>query len=199
MSNTKDYSKKIHQILNLVDMGKIYQALDSAKQVLSQEPNNPNLQSCCAGIFIDCGSALKDIESIKLGITLIEGILKKNEIQSSLDRVILDYNLSNGYAELASLYQHTGSNEAMLEAFQKKKQLLQGILLDKENLPDELLPNAIKIVKNLSGISDNTAGSTHYYKDTLSFPWEKDTGLTKWRFLTKIGQHIFGKYIKKKK
>jgi hypothetical protein len=23
--------------------------------------------------------------------------------------------------------------------------------------------------------------------------------LTKWRFLTKIGQHIFGKYIKKKK
>lgn len=61
------------------------------------------------------------------------------------------------------------------------------------------LPKAIKIVKNLSGISDNTAGSTHYYKDTLSFPWEKDTGLTKWRFLTKIGQHIFGKYIKKKK
>lgn len=61
------------------------------------------------------------------------------------------------------------------------------------------LPKAIKIVKNLSGISDNTAGATHYYKDTLSFPWDKDTGLTKWRFLTKIGQHIFGKYIKKKK
>jgi tetratricopeptide (TPR) repeat protein len=167
MSNTKDYSKKIHQILNLVDMGKIYQALDSAKQVLSQEPNNPNLQSCCAGIFIDCGSALKDIESIKLGITLIEGILKKNEIQSSLDRVILDYNLSNGYAELASLYQHTGSNEAMLEAFQKQKQLLQGILLDKENLPDELLPNAINNYANLLDHLGRTVEAVDHYYECL--------------------------------
>ncbi len=60
------------------------------------------------------------------------------------------------------------------------------------------IPEAIKIVKNLSGISDNTKGATHYYKNTLSFPWKKDTGLTKWQFITNIGKHIFGKYIKKK-
>lgn len=61
------------------------------------------------------------------------------------------------------------------------------------------IPTAIKIVKNLSSINDITNGSTHYYKDTLTFPWSKDTGLTKWEFMTKIGQHIFGKYVKKKK
>jgi len=61
------------------------------------------------------------------------------------------------------------------------------------------IPTAIKIVKNLPSVDDITNGSTHYYKDTLTFPWSKDTGLTKWKYITKIGQHIFGKYIKKKK
>jgi hypothetical protein len=35
MSNTKDYSKEIYQIQNLLELGEIYQALDAAKQVLS--------------------------------------------------------------------------------------------------------------------------------------------------------------------
>lgn len=167
MSNTKDYSKEIYQIQILLDLGEVYQALDAAKQVLSQEPNNPNLQSCCAGIFIDCGSALKDIKSVNLGITLIEDLLKKDEFQSSSYRVTLNYNLSNGYAELASLYRGTGSNEAMLEAFQKQKQLLQTVLLDKENLPDELLPNAITNYANLLDHLGRTVEAVDHYYECL--------------------------------
>lgn len=167
MNNTKDYSKEIQQIQNLLDMGKIAQALDSAKQVLSQEPNNPDLQSCCAGIFIDCGSALKDIESVNLGIALIEGLLEKDEIQASPYRVVLDYNLSNGYGELAHLHQQSGSNEFMLEAFQKQKQLLQEVLLEKKNLPKELLPNALTNYANLLDHLGRTVEAVDLYYECL--------------------------------
>ena len=165
MNSTKDYSKEVYQIQNLLELGENYQALDAAKQLLSQEPNNPNLQSCCAGIFIDCGSALKDIKSVNFGVTLIEELLEKAEFQSSPYRVTLNYNLSNGYAELASLYQSTGSNEAMLEAFQKQKQLLQAVLLDKENLPGELVPNAITNYANLlDNLGRTVEAIDHYYE-----------------------------------
>lgn len=80
-----------------------------------------------------------------------------------------------------------------------KKKPIENIVKQVLSVQKSALPNAIKIAKNIYNLSDVTDGSTHYYKDTLSFPWEKDTGLTKWRFLTKIGKHIFGKYIKKKK
>jgi tetratricopeptide (TPR) repeat protein len=167
MSNTKDYSKEIHQIKNLLDVGETSQVLDAAKQLLSQDPNNPSLQSCCAGIFIDCGSAFKDAELVNLGINLIKDILNKDEVQSSSYRVVLNYNLSNGYAELASLQQNTGANEAANEAFQKQKQLLQTVLLEKENLPDELLPNAITNYANLLDHLGRTVEAVDHYYDCL--------------------------------
>lgn len=167
MTNTKNYPKKINQIKNLLDVGETSQALSAAKQLLSQEPNNPSLQSCCAGIFIDCGSALKDAELVNLGITLIEDIFNKDEAQSSSDRVVLNYNLSNGYGELASLQKNSGANEAALEAFQKQKQILQTVLLEKENLPDDLLPNAITNYANLLDHLGRTVEAVDHYYDCL--------------------------------
>ena len=166
MSNTKDYSEEIYQIQNLLDIGEIFQALNAAKQLLSQEPNDKSLQSCCAGIFIDCGSALQDVELVNHGITLIEALLAKDDAQSS-HRVILNYNLSNGYAELASLRRKTGANEAASEAFQKQKQLLQTVLLEKENLPSELLPNAITNYANLLDHLGRTVEAVDHYYDCL--------------------------------
>lgn len=167
MSHTKNYSEEIHHIKNLLDVGKTSQALDAAKQLLLEEPNNPSLKSCCAGIFIDCGSALKDADLVNLGITLIEDALKKDEVQSSSYRVVLDYNLSNGYASLASLLQNTSANKAAKEAFQKQKQLLQTVLLEKENLDDELLPNAITNYANLLDHLGRTVEAVDHYYDCL--------------------------------
>jgi tetratricopeptide (TPR) repeat protein len=98
---------------------------------------------------------------------LIENLLKKAEFQSSTCRATLNYNLSNGYAELAYLYQSTSSNEAMLEAFQKQKRLLQTVLLDKENLPDELLPNAITNYANLLDHLGRTVEAIDHYYECL--------------------------------
>lgn len=165
MINPQDYSKEIDQIQKLLDLGEVYQALNAAKQLLFQEPNNPKLQSYCAGIFIDCGNPLKDIESVRLGITLIENLLEKNEIQSS-SQVILKYNLSNGYAELASIL-GAEDNEAMSTAFQKQKQLLQTIILDKDNLPDELLPNVITNYANLLDRLGRTVEAIDLYYECL--------------------------------
>jgi hypothetical protein len=167
MSNSKDYSGEIQQIQDLLNIGEVSQARDAAKQLLCQDSNNLVLQSCCAGFFIDCGSALKDIELVKVGITLIEEILDRDEFQSSHHNANLNYNLSNGYAELASVFRGYGANKDMLEALQKQKQALQIALLEKDNLSDELLPNVITNYANLLDHLGRTVEAIDHYYDCL--------------------------------
>lgn len=166
MNNIDQYFEELNQIQSLFNRNEIYQALSLAKHLLSQAPDNPDLQLHCTAIFIDCGSTLKDIEAIELGISLINDLLQKDEFPSHVNQV-LRYNLSNGYASLASLHQASGSDEAMLEAFQNQKQLLQSVLLEKESLPDELLPNAITNYANILDQLGRTVEAVDHYYDCL--------------------------------
>ena len=177
MSNAKDYAQEIEQIQNLLDGGEVTQALNATKQILAQEPNNPNLQFCCSGIFIDCGSVLKDIQLVEAGITLIEDLLKGNANQPSLYRGILHYNLSNGYAEIGALKRDSNSKDGELEAFQKQKQILQKVLLEKENLPDELLSRAMSNYANLLDHLGRTVEAVDRYYDCLEIAPEHATAM----------------------
>ena len=80
---------------------------------------------------------------------------------------LLLYNLSNGHGEVAALKQSTGEQQAMLEAFQKQKQVLQAVLLERESLPEELLPNILTNYANLLDHLGRTIEAVDHYYDCL--------------------------------
>ena len=66
------------------------------------------------------------------------------------------------------------------------------------------LENAIKITDMLlsGNLRDNTGGATHYYrgnKNSLPGAWLPIPDSLRWRHLAQIGQHSFGKFLKKDK
>lgn len=148
----KDYTEDVGHIVRLLDVGDAATALQAAKQLLSQEPSDPGLQSACAGIFVDCGSALRDIEPVNLGVSLIKALLEKSGNLQAEFRVDLEYNLSNGYAAQADLLHRDGAHQAIAEAFQNQKQHLQSVLLERRHLDPDLLPN---VLSNYASLLDH--------------------------------------------
>jgi hypothetical protein len=65
------------------------------------------------------------------------------------------------------LKQSTGEQQAMLEAFQKQKQALQAVLLERKNLPEELLPNILTNYANLLDHLGRTIEAVDHYYDCL--------------------------------
>lgn len=163
----KDYTEDVSYIAKLSDAGDTATALQAAKQLLSQEPNHPGLHSACAGVFIDCGGALGDAEAVNLGISLSKNLLEKTVDLDVELRVVLEYNLSNGYAAQADLLYRAGSYEVAAEAFQSQKQYLQAVLLEKRHLKPELLPNAITNYANILAHLGRTVEAIDHYYDCL--------------------------------
>ncbi len=72
MAQRREFSDEVKYIVELIETGNVTIALESAKHLLCQAQNNPRLQSACASILIDGGSVVEDIESVNLGVSLIE-------------------------------------------------------------------------------------------------------------------------------
>lgn len=156
------------QIQDLLNRGQAEQALQSVKLLLAQMPDSLAVRSVCAGILIDCGTALGNLEAVNLGISFIEDILESVSGLSGESLVNLHYNVSNGYATQASLYQNTGDTEAATKAFQKQKYYLQSALLSKEEIDSNLLPNIITNYANLLDRLGRTVEAIDHYYDCLA-------------------------------
>lgn len=180
MQNTQDadfFFGEIQKILNWMDSEQTDKALRRTNELLVQKPEDLVLQSCCAGILIDCGSVLKDIHSIDHGITIIKNLLSKTNSDDLLCHTILRYNLSNGYAESALLYQENGSKEDIFKALKEQKKLLQIVLLSKKELTEELLVNAICNYANLLDKLGRSIEAIDYYYECLAIEPNHATAL----------------------
>jgi len=99
MVQHKEFSEEVKSILELLEIGNVTIALESVKHLLSQAPNNPRLQSACAGILIDGGGVVEDIESVNLGVSLIEELLKKSSNPDNIFITNFNYNLSTRHLQ----------------------------------------------------------------------------------------------------
>jgi hypothetical protein len=168
MAYRREFSDEVKYIMELLETGNVTIALESAKHLLSQAQNNPRLQSACAGILIDGGGVVEDIESVNLGVSLIEELLRKS---STLDEDFitnLNYNLSNGYSSQAKLLCKAGHQESVTDLLQKQKHCLQDVLLKARYLDSEFLPNAISNYANLLGELGRTVEAADYCYDCLN-------------------------------
>lgn len=167
MIDQDEYLSTIQQIRDLLTIGEATQAYELAQHLLSKAPKNPKVQFSCSGAFIDCGSDLKDIKLVGRGIDLIEELKEGDDCPTGVNYAQLLYNLSNGYGEVAALRQSTGERQAMLEAFQRQKQTLQSVLLERKNIPEELLPDILTNYANLLDHLGRTIEAVDHYYDCL--------------------------------
>lgn len=164
----QSHVEEAEHIQNILNQGQAEQALQSTKQLLAQKPDNPVVRSVCSGILIDCGTALGNLEPVNLGISLIEALFKSLPGLSDEALANLHYNLSNGYATQAILLREAGDVEAAAEALQKQKYYLQSVLLPKEEVASELLPNVITNYANLLDHLGRTVEAVDHYYDCLA-------------------------------
>ena len=163
----KSYLEEAGQIQDLLNQGKAEQALQSVQNLISQHLGDPAVSLICSGTLIDCGTALGMIEPVDLGISLIEDMLENLSDLDGKDLATLHYNLSNGYATQASFFRESGDHNAAANAFQKQKYYLQAVLLQKEEVSPDLLPNVITNYANLLDCLGRTIEGVDYYYDCL--------------------------------
>ena len=167
MITQDEYLSTIQQIQHLLTAGEATRAYNLSKNLLEKDPENPAVQFSCSGSFIDCGNELRDLKLIELGIDLIEKLKESDDCPVGVNYGMLLYNLSNGYGEIAALKQSTGEHQAMLEAFQKQKQSLQSVLLERKSIPEELIPNILTNYANLLDHLGRTVEAVDHYYDCL--------------------------------
>jgi tetratricopeptide (TPR) repeat protein len=168
MKQQKDFSEELTNIVNFLNIGEVAIALQSAKDLLSEVPNDIALQSACAGIFINGGSWSEDIEWVNLGVSLIEKLIETISDSEKEFIANLKYNLSNGYSEQANLlYKSDSHNSIADELLQKQKHCLQDLLLNKQDIDAELLPNVISNYANLLCDLGRYAEAVDYCYDCL--------------------------------
>jgi tetratricopeptide (TPR) repeat protein len=161
------HMEKAEEIQNLLQKGEVEQALQASQTFILEENNNPTVCSICSALLINGGTEISRIEPVNFGISLIEEMLENLAMLDDENLVHLHYNLSNGYATQACLFRDIGDDVAAEVAFQKQKYYLQTILLRRDSLPSDLLPNVITNYANLLDHLGRTVEAVDYYYDCL--------------------------------
>jgi spore germination cell wall hydrolase CwlJ-like protein len=120
------------------------------------------------------------------GMTAVANVLKNRADSNHLNKgkTLVDQALANKQFSMWNGY--NSNNETLGEVYSKY------------NTHDQM-QTAINIVKSIQSLEDITGGAQYYYATYASPGWAKNTDTTRWIKTTKIGNHIFGNVVKKKR
>src|SRR5436305_7201179 len=127
----------------LAKEGKASEVLGQARLLLSSDPHDLNICHVASIFLIDCGSETNDIQAIDEGIAIIDKILVEIPKDDSAFSIQNRYNQSNGHASRYLYYLLRSQGDLANNALQSQKRLLQELLLRKEYIPRDLLPNVL--------------------------------------------------------
>lgn len=167
MKNHKDYSSEFNKAVQFFELEEFEKSIQLVRDMLLESPDNPSLLLSCPGLLINAGNALHDLNSIELGISLIEKLLLEVN-QSEVDLIgKLEYNLSNGYSAKAEILDIESEEESYREAIRRQKSYLHNVLLKANFLDSGLLAKAMCNYGNLLSSLGRFIESIDYLYDCL--------------------------------
>lgn len=86
----------------LISQGKPARALEEARALQAEAPQNPLVGMNCAGLFIDAGERLGEVATVREGVEILERALTDDRLPSDF-QMVARYNLANGKSSLIKM------------------------------------------------------------------------------------------------
>ena len=150
----------------LYNTGGAREAVMAADSARSADDPLDNLASLCAMTYVDRGSELGDAVAVSKGVSIFAEIIGIKGI-SPEDRNRFRYNLANGYGALARCHEVAGDAESRLIAWKQERDELQAILLDRSNVPEDILPEILTNFGNCLSYLGRKAEALDSYLDAI--------------------------------
>lgn len=119
-----------------------------------------------SGIFIDVGNYRADENLIRLGMQIAKAFLGSGSTTQEC-RAHMQYNLSNGYAALASVCEKHKDREGRLENWRLQRDCLQGLVLDRKLVPTDLITEVLTNFANVLDELGRTVEALDIWKQVL--------------------------------
>lgn len=150
----------------------LYKNGDAGRSVLAAKAADipgasVDLKALCAAAFVDRGGELADQEAVERGIEIFSELVA-SEAGDPVYRNSLRYNLANGYGSLARCREAAGDMEGRLAAWKLERAEIQAVLLDRENVHEQLLPEILTNFGNALSYMGRKAESLDSYLRALA-------------------------------
>jgi tetratricopeptide (TPR) repeat protein len=155
------------RIRALIENGNALAALEEARKLLQVDDHDMNICHVVSSLLIDSGAELDDPVAIGDGMALVERLLAANQ-ENSHFRTKSIYNLSNAHAALYQYHRAKRENSSAFAALQSQKSLLQELLLRKEFIPRNLLPEIFTNYANCLDHLNRTFEAIDYYQSCIT-------------------------------
>ena len=147
----QDVQKIISGIKKDHDAGNDKEAVDGARKLQESNLTDTNILFAIAGIFIDSGYPINDIEAVDTGISIFQSLLEDNVFSSSEEAVAsTKYNISNGCYSRFQLLKKQGELDKASVELKKAKNFIQDALLNTDKLGFHLRSQAMANYGNMS-------------------------------------------------
>lgn len=143
-------------------------ALALLEELERSSPRNADVATARGGLLIDIGNYLRNPDVIQRGIAAIEHVLPT--VTNAGDRLLLGYNLGNGYLEL---HRHQTSTTILTSdpdhpALARAKHVYRETLKDIEQLPPRSRAELLVNFANLLDITGRNFEAIPYYQRALA-------------------------------
>ena len=168
--NKKNAEILISRIYKMHTTGNDKESVDDARILLANNSEDKNVRFAVAGVFIDSGGVLGDIETVKEGLDILQKLLEEKDFSSSKEAVIRSkYNLSNGYYVRFGLLKKQGKYKEANKELKRAKSLIQDVLLNQDKLGFKFRSQAMCNYGNILDYCNRSIEAIDWYYDAIKF------------------------------